>query len=632
MQKSRLRLGWVKKYEEITNKKGMTWSEDGNKACFLYIYHRLLEETEVKQKGKEIDYYGTYSVILNECESIFSRRRKDLKDLFEYYELNDIVLTNIDLTRILKEESKIQQKEKKQEQKSIYQSVTQEMIIDIEKIILEANRSVNSAESKPLQCGATTTMIRRYLQEKYKTDIEKRKLLLLLHNLGYEWGKLKYNGLTLNTDKKGRVRKYLYEFSLALKQEQQGDAIIVYTDETYVNTRHQFDYSWYNKEKPETTVLAKRIAPWCRYIVLHAISKDGLIKTQDENKQDIHIDEKMANDLQEEQGQVLTAEKVWVSDKDKGDYHKNVTNKLFMEWVNNRLIPTFRKMYGDKMKMILIMDNAGAHNAIDANKIIPKKMKKEELYKELKKRNVKTVEVQRIRKKSDNSSNKQKSSSDINASDQMNDNNTEDTLTNEATAIQTLLLLQVPILKDEGEVQLETIHLPIENWNRRKEEVKISKEEMAEQLERELVKNNESYDERSLIEEQFDKVGWQIIWTPPSQPVFQPIELVWAYTKHYVKRRYHTKRDEKELLQHIRESLDGNKEQNHEGVSKETCEKLLSHVKKICDVYIQNDDKLEGCIDNLTCKDVDVLNSIINDDRDAFTYDKNEELDEIEME
>ncbi len=623
MQKKRLRDGWVKKYDQIANKKGSTWSEDGNKTCFMYIYHRLLEETEKKEKGKDLDYYGIYNQILNECTKVFSRRREDLKKLFEYYEFNDVVLNNVELQRLNRHQPEEEENDEDKEDKSIYKLFNQQMIMDIEKIILESNKAVKNNESKEeQQCGATTTLIRRYLREKHGHDVEKRKLLELLHSLGYEWGKLKYNGLTLKTEKKERVRKFLYEYSLALQEEKNGHAIIVYTDETYVNTRHQIEYSWYSRQKPETTVLAKRFAPWARYIVLHAISKDGLIKTKDKDGNDIHIDEDIANELQEEQSEVLTAEKIWISKKKKGDYHKNVTSKLFMEWLNNRLIPTFQAMYGKQMRMILVMDNAGAHNAVDKKKIIPSKMTKEELYQELKKRDVQTVQVRRVIQKESKDDEKAESTR------RMSERIAVD------TAIQSLLLLadeaQVINGTDES-VDIEVLHLPLENWRKRTDETKISKEEMAEQLQRVLDERKENYDEKSIVEEDFEKRGWQVIWTPPSHPVFQPIELVWAYIKNYVKRKYHTKRNDRELLQHIRESLDGVNNAIHAGVSKTLCERLIGHVKKICNVYIQGDEKLEGNIDNLQCLDANIINGVITPDDDEESREKDKELDDYEM-
>ena len=41
-----------------------------------------------------------------------------------------------------------------------------------------------------------------------------------------------------------------------------------------------------------------------------------------------------------------------------GPYQKNVTTELFNSWVRTRLLPTFKKHYGDEKKLVLVLDNA----------------------------------------------------------------------------------------------------------------------------------------------------------------------------------------------------------------------------------------------------------------------------------
>ena len=56
-----------------------------------------------------------------------------------------------------------------------------------------------------------------------------------------------------------------------------------------------------------------------------------------------------------------TAEVLWVAQSNSGDYHKNMTSERFMMWVENRLAPTFQRLYPNK-KMILCLDNAAYHH------------------------------------------------------------------------------------------------------------------------------------------------------------------------------------------------------------------------------------------------------------------------------
>lgn len=43
---------------------------------------------------------------------------------------------------------------------------------------------------------------------------------------------------------------------------------------------------------------------------------------------------------------------------------------------------------------------------------------------------------------------------------------------------------------------------------------------------------------QSRLLNEFDKYGWQVIFTPPYTPQFQPIEMVWGHCKGHVARQY----------------------------------------------------------------------------------------------
>ena len=57
----------------------------------------------------------------------------------------------------------------------------------------------------------------------------------------------------------------------------------------------------------------------------------------------------------------LTCETLWVAQSSSGDYHDNMNSEMFMQWVQDKLIPTFEKAYPGK-KMILVADNAPYHH------------------------------------------------------------------------------------------------------------------------------------------------------------------------------------------------------------------------------------------------------------------------------
>jgi hypothetical protein len=56
----------------------------------------------------------------------------------------------------------------------------------------------------------------------------------------------------------------------------------------------------------------------------------------------------------------LTCETLWVAQSSSGNYHDNMNSEIFMQWVTEKLIPTFGRLY--PKKMILIADNTAYHH------------------------------------------------------------------------------------------------------------------------------------------------------------------------------------------------------------------------------------------------------------------------------
>ena len=63
----------------------------------------------------------------------------------------------------------------------------------------------------------------------------------------------------------------------------------------------------------------------------------------------------------------------------------------------------------------------------------------------------------------------------------------------------------------------------------------------------------------SKVERIFREKGWEIIWTPPYCPKFQPIELVWGVGKQRAGTLYFKGRDLKTTREHLRRGFYGGK-------------------------------------------------------------------------
>ena len=91
----------------------------------------------------------------------------------------------------------------------------------------------------------------------------------------------------------------------------------------------------------------------------------------------------------------------------------------------------------------------------------------------------------------------------------------------------------------------------------------------------------------------------ELIYTPPYLPGVQPIERVWAYAKNHVASRYRAGRTVRELVAQTYEGFYGDGKQ-HVGVDARLCASVIQHSHKLCDHLIEQDDALNGRIDDLT--------------------------------
>ena len=61
------------------------------------------------------------------------------------------------------------------------------------------------------------------------------------------------------------------------------------------------------------------------------------------------------------------------------------------------------------------------------------------------------------------------------------------------------------------------------------------------------------------MEKQFRAGGWEVIWTPPYCPKFQPIELVWGVGKQRAGTLYKPGRTKETTRRHLRHGWNGGK-------------------------------------------------------------------------
>ena len=293
--------------------------------------------------------------------------------------------------------------------------------------------------------------------------------------LGYEWGRVKGKKIQRNEARQSIIRAYLADLADAYKLEADGDHVIVYTDESYIHQNIAPEFSWIK----EGNDVERSRSKGQRICILHAITKHGpLTYKQGEYPESIYFTGDKKKTLRQVDHKVdgrHTCEYLFVGKKNTGDYHDMMNNKNFMEWVDEKLIPTFKARFPSK-KMILVLDNAPYHHCIEYE--LP--TKKGDIVDYLREHGCEELKVHRA----DGSS--------------MRFNVDDDRLKGR---------------NKEHTCNLEELRPAALRW------FQMNKKEM---LESDLVRK-------------FRKEEWHVLFTPPYCPDLQPIELFWAAGKNWAR-------------------------------------------------------------------------------------------------
>ena len=168
-----------------------------------------------------------------------------------------------------------------------------------------------------------------------------------LHALGYQYGKKHFVNQT-RSYRNALIRSYIYKYAAALKEQEDGSAIIVFMDESYIHAHHCSQFLWHSlssatKNEVRGDNKGKRI------IIMHAMTKDGLLEV--EGVEPSNILTELYHSC------ALIFDEVCVDGVTPADYHDTINGDKFIGWMQQRLFPTVQKLYPGK-KMYLVLDNA----------------------------------------------------------------------------------------------------------------------------------------------------------------------------------------------------------------------------------------------------------------------------------
>ena len=146
--------------------------------------------------------------------------------------------------------------------------------VDVILTIIDYIRNTNNTGG-----GCTTTGIQDQVLAQHNITIHSRTLRNILSSLGYRYGKVNVIGKMNDSWYVARIRTFLIQYNKALIEEQKGQRVIVYTDESYVNTSHARGYSWFNPDTEEKNNVVRPGGRGRRLVLLHAFTKDGWLAT-----------------------------------------------------------------------------------------------------------------------------------------------------------------------------------------------------------------------------------------------------------------------------------------------------------------------------------------------------------------
>lgn len=208
--------------------------------------------------------------------------------------------------------------------------------------------------------GVTVTVIsiKNWLDEKYAPLAFAAGTIryALVHFLDRGWSVHQRMAYMTSEERQTQMRTYLRDYASALKQEKEGSAVVVYTDESYVNQNHHRAQTWLKVDGDGR--INNKAGKGLRLILLHAITKDGPLGgaceiswTGDTPHPSVVVPD----------GGAPTAELIWKAQSSTGDYHDNMDGQMFLKWAEEKLLPAFNYRYPGK-KMILVLDNARYHH------------------------------------------------------------------------------------------------------------------------------------------------------------------------------------------------------------------------------------------------------------------------------
>jgi hypothetical protein len=225
--------------------------------------------------------------------------------------------------------------------------------------------------------------LRHELEEQLGVVVSKSTVHRWLHALGYVYGR-KHFVNQARSYRNALIRSYIYKYAAALKEQEDGTAIIVYMDESYIHAHHCSQFLWHSLSSA-TRNEVRGDSKGKRIIIMHAMTKDGLLEV--EGVEPSNILTELYHSC------ALIFDEVCVDGISPADYHDTINGEKFVGWMQQRLFPTVQRLHPGK-KMYLVLDNAKYHHHRGPDWFSPSAKKKGQLADFLRQRSVPNISVE----------------------------------------------------------------------------------------------------------------------------------------------------------------------------------------------------------------------------------------------
>lgn len=343
--------------------------------------------------------------------------------------------------------------------------------------------------SKENNTYVTSTTLCQSALEELQVIVSRSTMKRWLHVLGYKWGYKKFVKQA-RSFRDTLIRQYIYKYAQAVREQGDGTAVIVYMDESYVHSHHGVKKGWFHPDAIEGADTQGDIRGK-RLIIMHAMTKDGMLHVHDE------VPSNILTEIYE--SAELIFDEVCVDGHSLADYHDTINGDKFVQWIQTRLFPAFTALYPGK-KMILVLDNAKYHHHRGPEWFAVSKKKHTELGAFLRACGVKEFTA----KESDGS---------------------------------------FRVFKKE--------HFTADSRGKNAKGPTVHQLQIA--VKAHIAANPDI--NTTVPQQLFADKGWELLYTPPYVSDLQPIEMIWGYTKHIVATKNHRKRKIQECAEHTRDAM-----------------------------------------------------------------------------